>query len=88
MIDKNRLATQHDEENSFIIKRFKGDDDDEELLIYLDILIRMNLTKGKISRLYNKKRQSLKKINKKKKSSLKSTTFRRKRNVNKKQKDL
>lgn len=39
MIDKNRLATQHDEENSFIIKRFKGDDDDEELLIYLDILI-------------------------------------------------
>ena len=39
----------------------------------------MKLTKGKISKLYNKNRQSLKKnINKKKKSG-KSKTFRKKR---------
>ena len=42
----------------------------------------MKLTKGKISKLYNKKKQSVKKINKKKKGSLKSKTFRRKRSIN------
>jgi hypothetical protein len=41
----------------------------------------MKLTKGKISKLYNKKKQSLKKI-KKRKGSTKSKTFRRKRQVN------
>jgi hypothetical protein len=41
----------------------------------------MKLTKGKISKLYNKKRQSLKKY-KKRKSSYKKRTFRNKRKVN------
>ena len=41
----------------------------------------MKLTKGKISKLYNKKRQSLKK-HKKLKSSYKKRTFRNKRKVN------
>ena len=41
----------------------------------------MKLTKGKISKLYNKKKQSFKKI-KKRKGSTKSKTFRRKRQVN------
>jgi len=41
----------------------------------------MKLTKGKITKLYNKKKQSLKKINKRK-GSTKSKTFRRKRQVN------
>ena len=41
----------------------------------------MKLTKGKISKLYNKKQQTAKKI-KKRKGSLKNKTFRRKRNIN------
>jgi len=47
----------------------------------------MNLTKGKISKLYNKKRQSLKK-HKKVKSSYKKRTFRNKRNLNLARKSL
>jgi hypothetical protein len=41
----------------------------------------MKLTKGKISKLYKKNRQTARKI-KKRKGSLKSKTFRRKRNIN------
>ena len=41
----------------------------------------MKLTKGKISKLYNKKKQSLKKKNNRRKSSNKNT-FRKKRNIN------
>ena len=41
----------------------------------------MKLTKGKISKLYNKKKQSLKKY-KKSKTSSNSKTFRKKRNIN------
>ena len=47
----------------------------------------MKLTKGKLSKLYNKKKQSLKKVNKKKGSN-KSKTFRRKRNMNLARKSL
>ena len=47
----------------------------------------MKLTKGKISKLYNKKRQSLKK-HKKIKSSYKKRTFRNKRKVNLARKSL
>ena len=47
----------------------------------------MKLTKGKISRLYNKKKQSLKK-HKKLKSSYKKRTFRNKRKVNLARKSL
>ena len=43
----------------------------------------MKLTKGKISKLYNKKKQSLKKVNKRKGSNKsKNKTFRRKRHIN------
>lgn len=38
MIDKSKLSVLHDEENSFIIKRYKGEDNDQELLKYQDIL--------------------------------------------------
>jgi hypothetical protein len=42
----------------------------------------MKLTKGKISKLYNKKNQSLKRKNSKKSASFKTKTFRNKRNIN------
>ena len=42
----------------------------------------MKLTKGKISKLYNKKNQSLKRKNYKKGTSFKTKTFRNKRNIN------
>ena len=42
----------------------------------------MKLTKGKISKLYNKKKQSLKKINKKKNVSKNSRSFKRKNILN------
>ena len=48
----------------------------------------MKLTKGKISKLYNKKRQSLKKNNNKRKSSTKNKTFRKKRNIHLARKSL
>jgi hypothetical protein len=48
----------------------------------------MNLTKGKITKLYNKKNQSLKKKINKKRTSNKSKTFRRKRNLNLARKSL
>jgi hypothetical protein len=47
----------------------------------------MKLTKGKISKLYNKKKQSLKK-NKNKKSSSRNNTFRKKRNIHLARKSL
>ena len=48
----------------------------------------MNLTKGKITKLYNKKRQTLKRKINKKKSSNKSKTFRRNRKINLARKSL
>ena len=48
----------------------------------------MNLTKGKINKLYNKKRQTLKRKINKKKSSNKSKTFRRNRKINLARKSL
>ncbi len=48
----------------------------------------MKLTKGKISKLYNKKRQSLKKKNNKRKTSSKNKTFRKKRNIHLARKSL
>jgi hypothetical protein len=48
----------------------------------------MKLTKGKISKLYNKKRQSLKKKNNKRKTSSKNMTFRKKRNIHLARKSL
>lgn len=48
----------------------------------------MKLTKGKISKLYNKKRQSLKKNNNKRKTSSKNKTFRKKRNIHLARKSL
>ena len=48
----------------------------------------MKLTKGKISKLYNQKKQSLKKKVNKKKSSSKSRTFRKKRRINLARKSL
>ena len=42
----------------------------------------MKLTKGKISKLYSKKKQSFKKKAGKRKTSSMSKTFRRKRNIN------
>ena len=48
----------------------------------------MKLTKGKISKLYNKKKQSLKKKVNKKKSSSRNKTFRKKRNIHLARKSL
>jgi hypothetical protein len=48
----------------------------------------MKLTKGKITKLYNKKRQSLKKKNNKRKTSSKNKTFRKKRNIHLARKSL
>ena len=42
----------------------------------------MKLTKGKISKLYKKKRQTLKKKINKRKTSSRSRTFRKKRRIN------
>jgi hypothetical protein len=48
----------------------------------------MKLTKGKISKLYNKKKQSLKKKVNKRKTSNKNKTFRKKRNIHLARKSL
>jgi hypothetical protein len=48
----------------------------------------MKLTKGKISKLYNKKKQSLKKKNNKRKTSTKNKSFRKKRNIHLARKSL
>ena len=48
----------------------------------------MKLTKGKISKLYNKNKQTLKKKANKRKTSNKSKTFRRKQKVNLARKSL
>ena len=48
----------------------------------------MKLTKGKISKLYSKKKQSLKKKVNKKRGSSRNKTFRKKRNIHLARKSL